>query len=423
MKRLAHKVYAISARLLKPEQMAHVVRVGKRGYDELRSLRCRMNACRQRFQSNLPIKQWKWAFSEATCKKSIIQKWILSSSDTGQTLMSMSEKMVVKDDLLIALNDVSQPVTEGVNMVALRNVIAAGSDPFAYHQEDGVLVPYSYGVGRRMSERAPYNHSYFEGVKKQNRGQFSGVTLDMRSVSGDVFCHWLIEALPRLKYFEQCECGSVDEINIIASGQDLAFKRDSLVMAGVDSERVIWMQPEDYVECEKLITFTPMEIKTGSMRVTHALQNLLGNNVISHTFSKWHGKKVYVSRQNARFRKILPYTQVEERLIAHGYEVVYFENMTFAEQLDCVCNVSVLLGVHGSAHALIHVLPEGHDICVAEIFPPTYVNSLFCYWAAKKGLRYQAIVGNGKISVNAHDIGANVSLDVERFDTWLNGVA
>lgn len=61
------------------------------------------------------------------------------------------------------------------------------------------------------------------------------------------------------------------------------------------------------------------------------------------------GRRIYFARRPGQHRKLLNHVQVEARMHAAGFEIIYSETLSFAEQLRTVREASHIVGPEGSA--------------------------------------------------------------------------
>lgn len=73
-------------------------------------------------------------------------------------------------------------------------------------------------------------------------------------------------------------------------------------------------------------------------------------------------RRVYAARPATGARKIVNEADVDEVLDAYGFEKVYFERLSFFEQIQLMHETVVLLGVHGAGMANMFFLQDGAKV-------------------------------------------------------------
>lgn len=73
-------------------------------------------------------------------------------------------------------------------------------------------------------------------------------------------------------------------------------------------------------------------------------------------------RRVYAARSATGARKIVNEAEVDKVLDAHGFEKVYFERLSFFEQIQLMHETTLLLGVHGAGMTNMFFLQPGAKV-------------------------------------------------------------
>ena len=105
--------------------------------------------------------------------------------------------------------------------------------------------------------------------------------------------------------------------------------------------------------------------------------------------------KLYISR--AKSRRSLPDEHEIERVLAdRGFSVVYFEDMSFVEQLRAVRSDDIIVSPHGAG--LSNLIVAKPNTKVIEIMTQGWANSCYGHLASSLGLDYTCIdAGDGSL--------------------------
>ena len=99
-------------------------------------------------------------------------------------------------------------------------------------------------------------------------------------------------------------------------------------------------------------------------------------------------KKLYISR--AKSRRSLPDEKgIEKILKGKGFEVAYFEDMSFVEQLKSIRAAEVIVSPHGAGLSNIIVAKPGAK--VVEIMTQGWANNCYGHLSASLDLDYTCI--------------------------------
>ena len=123
-------------------------------------------------------------------------------------------------------------------------------------------------------------------------------------------------------------------------------------------------------------------------------------------------KKIYISRQKARFRKIDNEDDVQNLLNKYNYEIHYFEDYTFEEQIELMQKTVSLISLHGAG--LTNMLFMNPNTKVLEIRNKED-NHNNCYFslASDLDIDYYYLLAKGDSS-DTHTV--NVEVDIEKLE-------
>lgn len=76
------------------------------------------------------------------------------------------------------------------------------------------------------------------------------------------------------------------------------------------------------------------------------------------------GRKLYVARDRARYRRMLNEQQIQGRLLEQGFEIVRPEELSFVEQLDLFSEAAAIIGPTGAGLSNMVFAPPGCKVIV-----------------------------------------------------------
>jgi hypothetical protein len=155
------------------------------------------------------------------------------------------------------------------------------------------------------------------------------------------YFHWLIEALPRLLLVKTAEPESyllvpapVPEF-ISVTARLLGFTKLLLLQRNQVLRNTTVLLPEA----------THVDGHQDPVLMRQVRQQLVaGSGYVEQPPTR----RIYVSRSRQRMRKLMNEAALDELLAAYNFEKVYFEELTFEQQLKISLEASVLMGVHGA---------------------------------------------------------------------------
>jgi hypothetical protein len=125
-------------------------------------------------------------------------------------------------------------------------------------------------------------------------------------------------------------------------------------------------------------------------------------------------RRVYVSRQDSRHRRLRNEREVQAVVAAHGFAVVQPETMPVADQIRLFRGAEIVLGVFGAGLTnAAFMRPGGTLLEIApsrRVTPPVVHNAIFSSLAGSVGLRY-GLISAPSASVDAETHDFTVPLD------------
>ncbi|WP_460501777.1 glycosyltransferase family 61 protein, partial [Hymenobacter agri] len=100
-------------------------------------------------------------------------------------------------------------------------------------------------------------------------------------------------------------------------------------------------------------------------------------------------RRLYVSRSRQSWRQLTNEPEVVAVLQRYGFETIYFEEMSFAEQVRTMYEAAVFIGIHGANMTnILFMTPGTHAI---EMMSDTYVNPSYLSMADSIGVHYSLV--------------------------------
>lgn len=116
-------------------------------------------------------------------------------------------------------------------------------------------------------------------------------------------------------------------------------------------------------------------------------------------------KYVLVSRKKAKNRNLLNENILFERLKEHDFKIVFFEDMTYHDQINLSLNAKILIGYHGAG--MINLLFMNMNSFVIEIANKLFSHPLHEVFCKSLKIKYKKFICNlnyknydGKCDVN-----------------------
>ncbi len=223
--------------------------------------------------------------------------------------------------------------------------------------------------GRGMASTHPATSPYVEA---------SGTTLSIAHIpepdvtiaeecfllgGSENYYHWLIDYLPRLAVYARHE--RYESIRLLTSDAPSPYQTQSLQMLGIDEARLIRIpdaltRPQA-IRCERLYA---APIQLDGLRLKPAARDWLRRALGGSTGNPGSAgdRRLYISRWDARVRRVLNEDAVAEFLRSRGFEIIAPGTMPLADQIAAFAGAGIVVGAHGAGLANMVFAPPGARI-------------------------------------------------------------
>jgi len=208
--------------------------------------------------------------------------------------------------------------------------------------------------------------------------------LVMTRTGQTVYFHWLLDCLPRLMRV----LAEVGPEMFIYADQTLPFQRDSLALLGISAERIIDASRIPVLTARRLIV--PCHQFVGGCLLPQwavdALRELIEPALaVTPPEKRVPGRRLYISRNDATYRRVLNEEEIFELLSAHGFEMLHLSHLNFTEQIAAFASAEIIVSPHGSGLANVVFCQPGTQLI--ELFPRSNI-SIFHALCASAGVKY-----------------------------------
>lgn len=227
------------------------------------------------------------------------------------------------------------------------------------------------------------------------------------------YYHWLIETLPRLVILRKL----YPDATIILPFSAMPYMRETVALLGYANTFTV---PENTTLKIPNLAFVE---RPGSF-LHHDTELLLeaASSITSQVVSviKKPKRRIYVSRSRANRRKITNEIELLDVLAKYNFEIIYFEDYNFIEQVKIMRDVEVVIGLHGANLTNILFMQEGTE--VIELMNSCSPNLVYFQLASCLKLNYYVLPcmpGDGS-SANNH---ADVIVDLLQIKNILQSIS
>tara|TARA_Y100000768_G_C23924737_1_gene656884 strand:+ start:279 stop:1226 length:948 start_codon:yes stop_codon:yes gene_type:complete len=240
---------------------------------------------------------------------------------------------------------------------------------------------------------------------------FSLVSKDSKGYS-----HWILEELPKLKYFEKYIKPYYKNIKILIDSDVPKWKIETLRLLGYSYPKNFLHHDVRGTNYSKLICCSPLHYGIGhtllNKNALFWLKTKIFRNIKLQKKKLRKLEKIYISRSDSKNKKIINEVDVIKALKKQGFKIYILSKMSFKEKIKLFYRARIIVAPHGGG--LAHIL-FSEKCKIIEIFP-NRVKYRIMYYNISKLFKnsYQSIIcedpstkkqkKNDNIYVNINDL-------------------
>jgi len=257
------------------------------------------------------------------------------------------------DDLHLFSNELEKTIAS-VKCLRYQNIVGC---PNGVLIQSGSLVPESLAIPNMgfFSNLKLYLKCISRNSRPWNSQRFDqpGIWVTDNWSSG--YFHWVADALPRLWVMRKY----LAEATLLLPGElkDFDYIKESLKPFQIKD--VIFL---DKATTVKNLLLASHVAPTGNYneKVMQSIRELFLKYFLENNTGA--NERVYVSRAKAAKRKIVNESEVADLLIKYGFKTVYFEDISFKEQVNISRRTKYFISNHGAGMTNIMFMQPGANV-------------------------------------------------------------
>ena len=202
----------------------------------------------------------------------------------------------------------------------------------------------------------------------------------------DNYCHWVTRNLFKLALIE----GTPDDSLPLLVNADLRrHQREFLELLGIAESRLLPVARPSLVRLREAVVPTNFH---NHLKMGRAMQWLRGR------LARWIDpapprERLYVSRRDARVRKLVNEDEVEAALAPLGFRTIVPGEMPVREQIAAFSRASVIVGAHGAAFGNLVFAPPGAQVVEINSAFKSHIRD-FPFLAKLAGIGFTSVVSD-----------------------------
>ncbi len=237
------------------------------------------------------------------------------------------------------------------------------------------------------------NHTIFSKIKLPKCQRLNGVVAVLSTAEAATnYWHWTFDLLPRIHLLEKAGFTpeTVDFYLVNHSGSP--YQMETLAELGIHPDQIIRTDKRTHFEIERMVISS---LKPSQFHVTKWACDFLRALAPAPSTGDTRGRRLFISRENAGFRKLKNELETFEALQSYGFEKILCEKLSVRQQREIFSQAEFIVAPHGSGLTNLAYCRAGTK--VAEIFSPSYVDIAFWTHASQSGLNHGYVFGKGDI--------------------------
>ncbi|OCR00908.1 hypothetical protein BCD67_24450 [Oscillatoriales cyanobacterium USR001] len=224
-------------------------------------------------------------------------------------------------------------------------------------------------------------HSIFKLESLPKLEQIDGKVAVLSGLSGNVYFHWMVDVLPRIELLRLSGI-DFDKIDwFLVNNSQQPFQQETLKALGVPKNKILASDNHPHIQAKQLIVPSfPGYLGWPPLWVIDFLRRefLTGITPLSS-----YPERIYISRNKARYRRVLNEEKVIEELSKFGFVRILLESLPLSEQIALFFHAKVIVAPHGSGLTNTIFCQTGTK--VIELVSPHYIGHYF--WASSYHLK------------------------------------
>jgi tetratricopeptide (TPR) repeat protein len=196
------------------------------------------------------------------------------------------------------------------------------------------------------------------------------------SWGGAAYFHWMFDVITRFELLQRS--GSIETIDkFVVNSCSSSYEKETLNTLGIPQDKLLESYDLPHFTADKLIVTSVSKVAAGTSKWKCEYLKKMFLNEEKKSLPTDYSERIYISREQASYRRIVNEKDVISCLEKFGFRTVKLETMSVAEQALCLAAAKVVIAPHGAGLTNLVFCSPGTK--VIEIFSPIYVP--VCFWA------------------------------------------
>ena len=204
------------------------------------------------------------------------------------------------------------------------------------------------------------------------------------------YYHWVLDSLAKIHVLNKFNFSFDNFDHIILSGPSSKYKLETLKTLNVTTEKFHFIEEGNHIKTDYLVFVDTIRYHTEG---TSFLKEYFNVDKLKNP-----NKLIFISREQAGFRKIIDQEKLFDFLKEFGFEKVILENLTVHEQAKIVAETKFIVSPHGAG--LANIAFCNPKTVLFEIVPDEYANINYWFHSNFLGINYYSYISKSQLNNN-----------------------
>ena len=252
--------------------------------------------------------------------------------------------------------------------------------------------------------------------------EVNGTVAVLATEGANLYYHWLFQLLPRYELIKRAgiDLSGIDHYYV--NSHKSRFQLETLALLGIEPSKIIDGDQVPHLRARELVV---PSVPLGGGCFRPWMTEFLRDSFIPKNGrdARPSGRRLYISRARAGYRRVLNEEEVVRLLHRHQFEVAEMEGLSVQDQAAAMASCEAIVAPHGGGLSNIVFCSPGAKII--EIFSPELVATYFWKLSNQLQLDYYYLLGKGAPATlhtdypQSWDARADIEVDLELLERTL----
>lgn len=270
-------------------------------------------------------------------------------------------------------------------LFSLNRARVVGYEGLVFTENDSI-----FGEAYPWSLPEHASRAMAETILPRSRSMLHGTYIHATCRSHRNYFHWMFDVVARI--VELTQYVEFRKLPLLVPADITDLQRE--ILSKLAFEGSVMLQPSNDVLVEKLLFASYVQdTKPHAMAYTPPKRALcaMRKSFLREGPRLNAGRRVFISRSDARSRLVVNEAAILESLMPFGFERVILSGMPFDDQVRLFESAECVVGPHGAGFVNLIFCSPGTR--VLELFTPSFIHRAYYCLTSTMGLQYYYLVG------------------------------